>query len=96
MEGKDMSRVSKNRQKTESRQEKQMIREMVGIAEEECGNYFIQLIERDRVLEKKLNIIHNPEIIYICLKNAMNGLEFNCLHISEVKRLILGVFYYNS
>ena len=77
-------------------QEKVLIREMLGITQEESGNYFIRLKERNRIIEWESNIIHNPEIICTCLKKAMNGLDINYLHLCDLKRLVLGMFYYNT
>ena len=76
--------------------EKVLIREMLGITQEESGNYFIRLKERKRIIERESNIIHNPEIICTCLKKATNGLDINFLHICDLKRLVLGMFYYNT
>ena len=77
-------------------QEKVLIREMLGITQEESRNYFIRLKERNRIIEWESNIIHNPEIICTCLKKAMNGLDINYLHLCDLKRLVLGMFYYNT
>ncbi len=71
-------------------------KELLGVSTAESNYYFFRLIERDRIVEKESNIIHNPEVISICLIKAMNGHDINYLPISEIKRLILSIFYYES
>ncbi|MDD2583851.1 MAG: hypothetical protein PHE99_02770 [Bacteroidales bacterium] len=65
-----------------------------GNTQEKSGDYFIILVEkRDRVVERELNIKHNPQSIESCIRDAINGIDINSLALGEVKRLVFGLFY---